>query len=151
MAFTAGTFPTYTAFNALPRGVMGVTVGTATTYTNATGTYTQLTCSAGAGPSQVLTLSTSRKYRARFTGRFLNLTGTYALIGFHEGATLRDAWQFQMAAVATTLKAEWIFTPASGGAVSYAIYVALNGSGTIAASAAADTPMVFTIEDIGLA
>ena len=151
MAFTAGTYPTYTAFNELPRGVLGVTVGTATTYQNNTASYTQLTASAGSSPSLVLTLQTDRKYRARFHGRFRNASNTYILIGFHEGGTLRDAAQFKLYATQTTHRAEWVFTPNAGGAVTYMIQVALNGSGTIVADANAQFPMVFSIEDLGLA
>jgi len=150
--FTAGDFPTAAEMNMIPRGILGRTVATNTSYTNASASYTAVTASAGTAPALTLSLSTSRMYRARFHGRFLNASGTFILLGFHEATTLRDAWQYTAdIAAAGTLDAEWVFSPASASSVTYDVRVALNGSGTVTASANAQFPMVFTIEDLGLA
>jgi len=136
-----------------PRGIVGLTEATATAWTNATGTETDITVSAGTAPQLTLALSPARKYRAKFQGRFSGSVASDIIVRFYESGTARMAAVAAVpAAPAVTVFDEWVFTPASASSVVYKVMGALAAgapAATISATASAATPMQFWIEDIG--
>jgi hypothetical protein len=158
---TAPTDPTTelwvdTAANeAAPRGVLGRTVGTATTYSNATTSDTDITVTAGQPPSLTLALPTDRLYRATYTSQWQidNLTAR-AIFSVYQAGTIihQHTVAADIASAGTTLVATCTFLSLTASSVVYKVMARLNATGTVGLPfTAANQPILFMIEDIGSA
>lgn len=134
-----------------PGAVLGVAVGTATSYTNNTASETDITVTSGDAPSLTLSLNTSRWYRATYVARFSNATpGGEIALRLVEGGVARKALiDGPLAASARQFEFIHYFQPASSSPTIYKMTAAPVGTvGTLTASASAQSPMQFTIEDV---
>lgn len=132
--------------------ILGQAVGTATSWTNATTTASDITASTGAAPTLTLSLITTRLYKAVFVGRFFStVANDLANISFNEGGVSRRAAIVECPLTnAISVHHEWLFNPASAASIVYKVQGArFSGTGTISGTASASTPFHFWIEDMG--
>ena len=131
-----------------PTGYVASTSQTTTAWTNNTATETAIT-SVGISTA----LSTSRRYKLVFNGRFsTSVAGDQVIVRFYENGTQRKAALADLivAGRSYTVHHEWVFTPASASSVTYDVYGArAAGTGNVAAVASATTTIDFWIEDLG--
>lgn len=138
----------------LPRGIVGRTVATASSYTNATTSYTDITATSGTAPSLSLALDTGRLYRAVYYAMMASSVATDRfLIAFHFNGGA-EAMRGSFLAGSTSdahRRLEYVFQAPTSSTATYKVQTRLiaGATGTISMTTASTNPVVFYIEDLG--
>lgn len=141
-----------------PRGIIARKTATGSAWTNATATLSDITASTGDAPTITATLDTARLYRAVFHAPVLSSSaGDIFIANLVEGGVARELTSALCGSVAGTGPTAWYestFIPASSSSVVYKMQGRRSSAsaGTVSlVGVSSAQPMVFYIEDLGLA
>jgi hypothetical protein len=139
-----------------PRGIVARRTATASVWTNATTTPTDITVTTGLGPIATVVLDTTRLYLFTFRSHIRSTT-TGDRIGFElwlNGAMVQQALLSPHPTASTAFQgfAQFIVQPTVNGSQDTRIKGKSGaGTSTVSVHPSTDIPMVYLIEDVGLA